>query len=101
MATTSKKPIEFPWEQFLAFTYENGLGSKLFSLFAEFEGIYEEKKGIDSFYMSEVMYALRRIANYQGISQRKVLENLILSTDKEILQSLKPGTQEWNIYYDV
>ena len=97
----SKMHMGFLGDEFLAIPKEHGLDPKLSCICAGSEGKYAPQKALEAFYTFEVRYALQRIAHYQGISQQKVLENLIYAADKEILQSLKPGTPEWARYYDI
>lgn len=45
--------------------------------------------------------ALARLARRYGVTQRDMIEHLVLSMNKEILNTLDPDTPEWNTYMRV
>jgi hypothetical protein len=45
--------------------------------------------------------ALARLAERYGVTQREMIERLVLGAQKDILDTLDPGTQEWNTYMSV
>jgi uncharacterized protein YidB (DUF937 family) len=45
--------------------------------------------------------ALRRLAQHHGVSQREMLERLILDADERIVRSLDPDSAAWAEYFRV
>jgi hypothetical protein len=45
--------------------------------------------------------ALRRLAQHHGISQREMLERLILDADNRIVKALDPDSAAWAEYFGV
>ena len=45
--------------------------------------------------------ALTRLARHRGVTQRAMLERLILEADRKIVGKLAPGTAEWDTYFAV
>lgn len=45
--------------------------------------------------------ALERLARRYGVTQREMLERLILAEDEKILDSLEMDTPEWDAYFGV
>jgi hypothetical protein len=45
--------------------------------------------------------ALRRLAQHHGISQREMLERLILDADDRIVKALDPDSAAWAEYFGV
>ena len=46
-------------------------------------------------------FALIRLARHQGLSQRAMIEQLVLTADQAILDSLDLDTSEWDLYLGV
>lgn len=46
-------------------------------------------------------FALHRLAQHHGTSQREMIEQLLLQTDDRILKSLDRDTPAWNQYLGV
>ncbi len=47
---------------------------------------------------SQAVFALRRLSRRYGISQREMLEKLILDADDAVLKTLAPGSAELDGY---
>jgi len=45
--------------------------------------------------------ALQRLAEHEGISQRNLIERLLLNADDEIVERLEPDTPQWEQYFGV
>jgi uncharacterized protein YidB (DUF937 family) len=45
--------------------------------------------------------ALRRLARHHGVSQREMLERLILDADERIVKALDPDSAAWVEYFGV
>jgi hypothetical protein len=45
--------------------------------------------------------ALSRLAHRYGVTQREMLERLIIAPDQQIIDSLEPGTVDWEQYVRV
>jgi hypothetical protein len=45
--------------------------------------------------------ALARLANRYGVTQREMIERLIMTVDDEIVAGLELDTQDWNRYFNV
>lgn len=42
--------------------------------------------------------ALARLAKRYGVTQREMIERMVLGADTDILNTLDPESQEWNTY---
>jgi hypothetical protein len=45
--------------------------------------------------------ALARLARHRSVTQRAMLERLIIEADRKIVARLTPGTAEWDAYFAV
>lgn len=45
--------------------------------------------------------ALRRLAKHQGVTRRALLEQLIDAADRAAYDGMRPGSAEWNKYFNV
>ena len=45
-------------------------------------------------------FALKRLAKRYGVTQREVLEQLIIAEDDRILSEIEWGSPEWDAYVD-
>ena len=45
--------------------------------------------------------ALQRLAEHEGISQRQLIERLLLNADDEIVDTLALDTPQWDHYFGV
>lgn len=43
--------------------------------------------------------ALARLARRYGVTQREIVEQLLLSADQDVLNTLDPDTPEWKAYF--
>ena len=56
---------------------------------------------LNTWLSSQAAFALRRLARHQGLSQRAVLERLVIEADQAILDALEFETPEWAAYLGV
>ena len=77
---------------------------------AEREAAYRERQdsgGVDgngqrrvSMWLStEAALALRRLSSRYGVTQRELVENMLLVEDERILATMKIDTTEWDSYF--
>jgi hypothetical protein len=48
---------------------------------------------------TEVALGLARLARRAGVTQREMVERLVVKADKRVLAKLDPDTPEWNAYF--
>lgn len=46
-------------------------------------------------------YALRRLAKRYGVTQREMIERLVIAEDDRIREGMDPNGPEWDAYYNV
>jgi hypothetical protein len=56
---------------------------------------------LNTWLSSQASFALRRLARHQGLSQRAVLERLVIDADQAIFDALEFETPEWEAYLGV
>jgi hypothetical protein len=77
---------------------------------AERQAAYRERQdsgGVDgngqrrvSMWLStEAALALRRLSSLYGVTQRELVENMLLAEDERILATMKIDTTEWDSYF--
>lgn len=77
---------------------------------AERQAAYRERQdrgGVDgngqrrvSIWLStEAALALRRLSSRYGVTQRELVENMLLAEDERILATMKIDTTEWDSYF--
>jgi hypothetical protein len=77
---------------------------------AERQAAYRERQdsgGVDgngqrrvSMWLStEAALALRRLSSRYGVTQRELVENMLLAEDERILATMKIDTTEWDSYF--
>ncbi len=70
---------------------------------AERQRLYRERRGQDHrlnlFVSAEAGAALARLCRLYRLTQRQLLERLILTAEAEHLQTIKPGSPEWLTYF--
>jgi len=59
------------------------------------------ERGINTWVTSATDYALDRLARHHGITQRTMLERLIVEADDAVLHTLDLDTPEWDVYFAV
>lgn len=57
------------------------------------------EKRINTWVTTGAALALARLANRYGVTQRQMLERLILTADQQILNALDPDSEEWKDYF--
>ena len=61
----------------------------------------EGDRRLNTWLSSQAACALRRLAHHQALSQRAVLEQLVIAADQTILETFELDSPEWNRYLDV
>ena len=56
---------------------------------------------LNTWLRSQAVFALRRLSKSYGVTQREVLERLIIEADATILKTLAPDSPELDSYFDV
>ena len=56
---------------------------------------------LNTWISTQAAFALARLARHQRISQRAILEQLVLTADQAILDTLDLDTPEWDHYFGV
>jgi hypothetical protein len=56
---------------------------------------------LNTWLSTRAYFALRRLARHQGLSQRTVLEHLVIDADQAIFATLEFETPEWEAYLGV
>lgn len=46
-------------------------------------------------------FALKRLALKENVTQREMIERLVIQTDALVLKKLNPDTPEWDKYFNV
>ncbi|HEX7893879.1 MAG TPA: hypothetical protein VF447_06790 [Terriglobales bacterium] len=59
------------------------------------------ERRINTWVSSGTVLALGRLAKRYGVTQREMLERLVLAADQQILATLDPDSSEWNEYFTV
>lgn len=59
------------------------------------------ERRINTWVSTGAALALRRLANRYGVTQREIIERMVLSADEQIVGALDPDTDEWKTYFDV
>jgi hypothetical protein len=77
---------------------------------AERQAAYRKKRAtagengdrrINTWATTGTVLALGRLSRRYGVTQREMLERLIVSADEQIVGALEPDTEEWRQYFDV
>jgi len=53
---------------------------------------------INTWLRAQAVFALRRLAKHHGLSQREILERIILDADNAVLETLAPDSPELDKY---
>jgi hypothetical protein len=56
---------------------------------------------LNTWISTQAAFALARLARHHGLSQRAILEQLVLTADQTILDTLNLDTPEWDHYFGV
>jgi len=59
------------------------------------------ERRINAWVSSGTVLALGRLTKHYGVTQREMLERLVLGADKQILATLDPDSSEWKEYFSV
>lgn len=59
------------------------------------------ERRINTWVSSGTALALGRLAKRNGVTQREMLERLVLGADQQILSALDPESSEWEEYFSV
>lgn len=59
------------------------------------------ERRINTWVASGTALALGRLAKHYGVTQREILERLILAADQQILVTLELDSSEWKEYFSV
>ena len=46
-------------------------------------------------------YALRRLAHRYGVTQREMIERLVIAEENRIREGIDPNSSTWDAYYNV
>jgi len=57
------------------------------------------ERRINTWVNTSTSLALSRLANRYAVTQRQILEKLIMEADKKILDSLDIDSEDWKIYF--
>ena len=77
---------------------------------AERQAAYRQKRAtagengdrrINTWATSGAVLALGRLSRRYGVTQREMLERLLMSADQDIVGALVPDTEEWRLYFGV
>lgn len=61
----------------------------------------EGDRRLNTWLSNQAACALRRLAHHQGLSQRSVLEQLVIAADQTLLETLELDSPEWVFYLGV
>lgn len=61
----------------------------------------ENRKQINAWVDSGAFFALERLARRNSVTQREMLEQLILDADKRVLKRIDVDTPAWDEYFGV
>lgn len=59
------------------------------------------ERRINTWVSSGTLLALGRLTRRYGVTQREMLEQLVLGADQQILATLEPDSKEWKEYFSV
>jgi hypothetical protein len=59
------------------------------------------ERRINTWVTTGAALALARLSKYHGITNREILERLILAADQQRVDTLDPDTEEWATYFSV
>lgn len=59
------------------------------------------ERRINTWVTTGAALALVRLSKRYGVTQREMLERLILAADQQIVATLNPDSQEWSDYFSV
>jgi hypothetical protein len=59
------------------------------------------ERRVNTWVTTGAFLALRRLANHYGVTQREMIERLVLASDQQIVNSLDPDSDEWKTYFTV
>lgn len=59
------------------------------------------ERRINTWVTTGAALALGRLAKRYGVTQRQMLERLILSADQQIVSAIDPDSKEWSEYFAV
>lgn len=59
------------------------------------------ERRINTWVSTGAAYALKRLAKRYAVTQREMIERLVLAADQQIVNSLDPDSDEWREYINV
>ncbi len=59
------------------------------------------ERRVNTWVSTGAFLALQRLAKRYGVTNREVLERVLLETDKAIVDTLNPESPEWAVYFNV
>ncbi len=59
------------------------------------------ERRINAWVSTAAFLALGRLARSYGVTQREMIERLVLASDQQIVDSLDPDSAEWEAYFSV
>lgn len=59
------------------------------------------ERRINAWVSTAAFLALGRLARRYGVTQRAMIERLVLNSDEQIVDGLDPDSAEWETYFEV
>ena len=59
------------------------------------------ERRINAWVSTAAFLALGRLARSYGVTQREMIERLVLASDQQIVDGLDPDSAEWEAYFSV
>ena len=59
------------------------------------------ERRINAWVSTAAFLALGRLAQRYGVTQREMIERLVLNSDQEIVDALDPDSAAWDAYFEV
>ena len=59
------------------------------------------ERRINTWVATGTALALVRLSNRYGVTQRQMIERLVIEADQQIVSALDPDSQEWTNYFSV
>lgn len=58
------------------------------------------ERRINMFVSTAAALALNRLAKYEGVTKREMLERVLISAQEFIASEFEPDSEEWNKFFD-
>ena len=59
------------------------------------------ERRINTWVSTGAFLALQRLSKRYGVTQREMIERLVLASDNQILEAIDPDSDEWKDYFTV